>query len=323
MNKIEKLKRLIDSWRHRVLPPTAARVARGQDAICARLDALQTRLDQVERTMSQTIARAIADNTLSLEQTIARAIADTALSLELQGEILTVLRLLEPKKVVGYAKTRVGSDGDGGYVLVDDFTGISHALSFGVSDDDNWDLAIAQSGIPVEQFDHTIERAPSDHPLLHFHRKMISAEAEADTATLPDLVAEHSQLDAPDLILKIDIDGSEWDVFDHAPEATLAKLAQIACEFHDLSHLKNAQFRSRADRVFEKLSRHFAPVHVHANNWGGLGLIERIPIPDVLEVTYANRLRYGFVESHETFPTPLDAPNSKDAPDIALGGFRF
>jgi FkbM family methyltransferase len=165
--------------------------------------------------------------------------------------------LLEPKKVVDYKKIRVGNEGDGGYVQIDDLEGISHALAFGVSGNDSWDLAMAKAGIPVEQFDHAIERAPSSHPLLHFHRKMISVDATAETATLSDLVVEHSKLGAPDLILKIDIEGCEWEVFDRATDAVLSRLAQVVCEFHDLSHLTAPAFRARARRVFEKLDKHF------------------------------------------------------------------
>jgi len=136
-------------------------------------------------------------------------------------------------------------------------------------------------------------------------------------------VATHSKLDAPDLILKIDIEGCEWDVFDHATDAALSKLAQIICEFHDLSHLTDPVFRSRAQRVLEKLDKHFAPVHVHANNFGRLCNVANIPLPDVLEVTFASRCRYSFTQSTETFPTPLDMPNLPQVADIMLGSFRF
>ena len=240
-----------------------------------------------------------------------------------QAEILAVLRLLEPKKASDYAKIRVGTNGDGGYVQLDDLKGISRALSFGIADNDDWDLGMAKVGVAVEQFDHSIERAPSQHPLLHFHRKMISVDATPQTATLPDVVAEHSRAIVPDLILKMDIENSEWDVFDHTPEATLAKFAQIVCEFHNLSYLNDLTFRARAQRVFGKLHRLFAVVHVHGNNCCRVVNVCNITLPDLLEVTFANRARYSFVESSEIFPTPLDAPNCPNVPSIVLGTFRF
>jgi hypothetical protein len=293
MRLIDDLKKTFHVWRHRFLPPSSAYVAWRLDQICARLDQMQT---------------------TSLE---------TRLSPKVQEEILTILRLLEPKKANGYAKVRVGTNGDGGYVQLDDLKGISHALSFGVADNDDWDLAMAKAGIPVEQFDHSVKRAPSNHPLLRFHRKMISINAAAETATISDLVGEHSKFIAPDLILKMDIEDGEWDVFDNAPEVILAKFAQIVCEFHNLSYLANSIFRARAHRVFEKLNKYFAAVHVHGNNCCGLVNVCNIPLPDLLEVTFASRARYSFVESDETFPTALDAPNCPNIANIMLGTFRF
>lgn len=248
---------------------------------------------------------------------------DSNLSPQLQREILTLLRLLEPEKVDGCAKIRVGTNGDGGYVQLNDLAGISHAFSFGIGSNDDWDLAIAQAGIPVEQFDHSVERAPSNHRLLRFHRKMISANATFDRTTVSDLVAAHSKLAAPDLILKMDIENGEWDVFDHTPEAILAKFAQIVCEFHNMSHLTDSTFRERARRVLEKLHEYFAPIHVHGNNCCRMINVCNISLPDFLEVTFASRSRYSFVENNETFPTPLDAPNCPRLPEIILGTFRF
>jgi FkbM family methyltransferase len=241
----------------------------------------------------------------------------------LQSEILQVVRLLEPTRVLGVEKTRVGGSGDGGYVQVDDITDVVHAFSLGVFDNDNWDLAMAEAGVPVEQFDHSIERAPSTHPLLQFHRKMIGPTGSDGVATLSELVAAHTKSATPDLILKIDIEGCEWDVFDQASDATLMKFTQILCEFHDLSRLHEKAFRARAHRVFQKLAKYFAPVHVHANNCANLWNIANISVPDVLEISYASRSRYAVTETSEIFPTPLDSPNCPHIADIRLGTFRF
>jgi FkbM family methyltransferase len=284
-------------WRRRFLPPSISDTE-------WRHETLVNRLDQIEHV-------------------ITRRFPETVATPACQRDILGVLRLLAPKCVVGIEKKRVGSSGDGGYVQIDDLKGVSRCLSFGVSDDDSWDLAMAKAGIPVEQFDHSIEQAPSSHPLLRFHKKMVSVEASAATVTLPDLVTEHSKSDDPSLILKCDIEGCEWDVFDQASDAVLSKFAQIICEFHDLSHLATPHFRARAARVFAKLCKEFAPVHLHANNCTGLCNVANIALPDTIEITFANRRRYTFTDSSEVFPTPLDAPNDDRLPDIVLGAFRF
>ncbi|MFZ3328090.1 MAG: FkbM family methyltransferase [Methylocella sp.] len=297
MSVINDFKKIYHEWRRQSLPPSSADSHSRHEVIVRRLD--------------------------QIEQAITNRFPDTVSWPAQQGEILAVLRLLEPKKVIDYEKIRVGSAGDGGYVQIDHLEGISRAFSFGVSDNDSWDLAMAKAGIPVEQFDHAIEKAPSDHPLLRFHRKMLSADATAQTVTLGDLAAQYSKVGAPDLIVKIDIEGCEWEVFDRATDAVLSRLAQVVCEFHDLSHLTAPAFRARARRVFEKLDKHFGPVNVHGNNCGRLSNVSKIPLPDVLEVTFASRGRYSLTETNEVFPTSLDTPNYPDSADIALGAFRF
>jgi FkbM family methyltransferase len=298
MNVINNFKKVIHERRRQSAP--AASVA----DIEWRHAAIMERLDQIDGAVSDRFPQSAASRAL-------------------QGEILAILRLLEPKKAAGYQKIRVGSKSDGGYVQIDDLDRISHAFSFGVSDNDSWDLAMAKAGIPVEQFDHAIARAPSNHPLLRFHRTMLSADASEQAVTLGDLAAEHSKKGAPDLIAKIDIEGCEWDVLDRAADGVLSRFTQLICEFHDLSRLTDPAFRARARRAFEKLDKHFAPVHVHGNNCGRLKIIANIPLPDFLEATFASRGRYSFAETREVFPTPLDAPNYPGSADIVLGAFRF
>jgi FkbM family methyltransferase len=293
MTVLNNFRRKCRFWLQRILP--ASRAYTGW-----RFDQVASRLDQIEWRF-----------------------IESGLLPKLQDEILLVLRLLEPKMTNAHAKIRVGTLGDGGYVQLDDLRDISHAFSFGVADNDDWDVAMAKAGIPVEQFDHSIARAPSDHPLLHFHSRMISTKAGPETATISDLVAEHSRLVVPDLILKMDIENSEWDVLDGTDEAVIARFAQIVCEFHHLEKLADSNFRARARRVFEKLNRHFAPIHVHGNNCCGIVNICNVTVPDHLEISYASKARYSFVDSNETFPTPLDAPNCPHLPSIVLGPFRF
>lgn len=118
-------------------------------------------------------------------------------------------------------KIRVGSAADGGYIQLNDFTNITHAISLGISTDDNWDISLALRGIPVDQFDHSILEAPTNHRLLSFSRKRISVYRSAETATLEDIVAPYFRPGLPDLILKMDIEGDEWDVLDKTSAETL------------------------------------------------------------------------------------------------------
>ena len=46
-------------------------------------------------------------------------------------------------------------------------------------------------------------------------------------------------------------------------------------------------------------------------------------MPNVLELTLANREVYAFTDDPETFPTELDCPNDPRVPDYYLGDFHF
>jgi hypothetical protein len=238
----------------------------------------------------------------------------------LQQRLLELGRLLRPMAAEGVAKRRIGHEADGGYVLLDDFAGIGFALSFGVGQEITWDLDIAERGIAVHQFDHTIEQPPGTHPRLHFHRRRIAPAPAEDAESLRSAQALGG---GGRCIVKMDIEGDEWRVLEAAGPGDFTEISQLIVEFHDFDRVDDDAWHARAARVLAALGEHFAVVHVHANNHGALQVAGNLAFPEILEVTFANRAFYAFADSNEVFPTALDAPNRTDMPDIALGSFRF
>jgi Methyltransferase FkbM domain len=242
---------------------------------------------------------------------------------ERQARALSVLKSFEPKKAVGFDKVRLGRNFDGGYILIDDFVDVGAALSLGINDDASWDLDIAQRNIPVHQFDHTIDRGPIDHPLITFH-KVAAASVDAPGAlSLDSIVKRHLAGCDRRVILKIDIEGHEWEVFKAASLATLDRFAQIVCEFHLLQHIGEPGYTEMFRLVLDKLRHHFEVVHVHGNNSWPLVNVSNVALPALLEVTFANRRHYQFAETNEVFPTAIDQPNVPSVPEIRLGCFKF
>ena len=239
-----------------------------------------------------------------------------------QMQALAVARAFMPRKAVGYEKIRLGRDRDGGYVLIDDFSGVGAALSFGIEADASWDLDIARRNIHVHQFDHTIRKPPVAHPMFSFHRTRVTATDGIGSMSLNSIVRRFLA-DCDRAILKIDIEGDEWVAFHAASVETLARFSQIVCEFHELAHVGIASKSALFLKVLNKLRSVFEVVHVHGNNHEPFVNIAGIALPAVLEVTLANRNYYEFAETDEVFPTPLDRPNLPDTPDMQLGRFRF
>lgn len=119
----------------------------------------------------------------------------------------------------------------------------------------------------------------------------------SDTITLSELVAEHSDRTHPNIILKIDIEGDEWDLFDRIYDTAL--------------------------RAFKKPHEAFVVFHVHANNFGNLVNIGNVATPQTLEISFANQSCYSFKNTYESFPTSIDRPNESSIADVYLGNFCF
>jgi hypothetical protein len=239
-------------------------------------------------------------------------------------EIENVLRLLRPHAAKGFSKARFGSSHDGGYVLLDDFQGIDTAFSLGVEQNASWDVDIAERGLTVYQFDHTVDAPITDHARLVFARKRISPESGSESESLTSLIRQHDTHNAkPNILLKIDIESDEWAVFNRTPPEILSRFSQIVGEFHYFEGISDIRCRRLFTRVLTKLTNIFAVVHVHANNCAASSNVANVIFPNVLEITFANRSIYSFSETDELFPGPLDAPNDPSRPDMHLGSFRF
>jgi hypothetical protein len=235
-----------------------------------------------------------------------------------------LLRPLGPHDLVGTGKVRMGSPADGGYVCVDDFEGVDTAFSFGINDDISWDLDAAARGLTVYQFDHTVADPAPDDSRMVFEPKRITAEPSPGSESLSALIRRHDKgRTRPNLILKMDIENSEWEVIEATPEEDLRRLAWITCEMHYFQGLAEPEHRARVDRCLQKLARHFVTVHVHANVWGGLTSLANVIFPNVLEATFANREVYRTGLETGALPGPLDRSCAPGHPDLFLGGFQF
>ncbi len=106
-------------------------------------------------------------------------------------------------------------------------------------------------------------------------------------------------------------------------EKALAKFSQIVCEFHGFQYAADPVWSERFLHVLGKLRAVFEVVHVHGNNALPFVNVGNVVLPSLLEVTFANRKHYQFVETNEVFPTALDQPNVPGRPDLRLGCFKF
>ena len=243
---------------------------------------------------------------------------------ELAEMIRHTLRLLKPQRAAGYQKGRFGSGNDGAYVMLDDFSGIDTALSFGIEHNINWDRDIADRGIVIHQFDHTVDDPAPDDPRMFFNRTMIAPHSADGTATIEALVTKHDKGGAqPNMILKMDIEAAEWAALDATSLEAISRFSQITCELHGFNYMGDLGWRQQIFRGLRKLSKFYAPIHIHANNFAGWTVIAGVPVAAVVEVAFVNRALYAMEASDELFPGALDLPCDANRADMYLGRFEY
>ena len=238
---------------------------------------------------------------------------------------LSALRMLRPRKLIGVNKVRLGRPFDGGYVMADLFQDIEAAYSLGIKDDVSWDLDVATMGIPCFQYDPTIDALPQQHELFNWKPYRIDGHVDRANAseTLESLIIQNGHERAKNLLLKCDIEGSEWSLLKSTPSRILRQFRQMVFEFHNLHMLADPNHSNNVRNTFLNLTAHHHVVHVHANNYGGWEIIGGVPVPAVIELTLVRKDVGQFELSDEVFPSELDMPNAPQRSDLYLGHFVF
>ena len=244
---------------------------------------------------------------------------------DIQSQILATLRLISPVLALNVPKCRVGRAADGGYVMLDDLDCIGICYSLGAGPDVSWDCEMAERGAEIFLYDHTVQRPPAEHPRLHHFRVGITHDRllAPDFKRIDDLIVDNGHEDRDDMVLKVDIEGHEWDSLSVLDTAVFARFRQILVEFHGLRMLNIDSFRARARHLFSKLRQTHEVIHVHGNNFAGMPVVEGIPISDCIEISFAARPYYSFAQTNEIFPGRLDFPNNSTIADLFLGSFKF
>ena len=120
------------------------------------------------------------------------------------------------------------------YVLLDDFENIKIAYSFGISSNIQFDKALADKGIEVYMYDHTIDSLPYQNPKFHWKKLGICGIGHNYTnmKNLEELIKENGHIHEKNMILKMDIEQGEWESISNLKEETLNQFIYIAIEYH-------------------------------------------------------------------------------------------
>jgi hypothetical protein len=223
--------------------------------------------------------------------------------------------LLRPISLDRNDLARFGSDSDGGYVIESKTLKGAHVISLGVGDNISFDLAVAKVAKTITLYDHTIQKLPSEIPNAIFVPKKVVANVmdRNHEVSLEELLDVYTYEDK--VLLKIDIEGYEWEILSSIDWRKYPQVIQIVIEFHGiLQKSKNFQtFEMVA--LLKKLRANFEVINFHPNNYGDFEVFLNIPVPDVVEVTLIRKDKLRFSPTN-TNGNVINSPNNPDEPEI-------
>ena len=210
------------------------------------------------------------------------------------------IKLFFPLKVLGLNKIRIGKNGDGGYIFLDDFENIRIAYSFGIGKEISFEKNLADKNIDVFMYDHTIKTLPFQNSKFHWKKLGLKGNYSNDNIfkTLPELIKENGHSNEQNMILKIDIENYEWEVFQNIPINYLNQFKYIVGEFHFL----NSEKILKHFNVLKKLLFTHQIFHLHCNNCGNIIKFEEIELCDLLEISFVLKKQYKFENDNNIYP---------------------
>ena len=229
-----------------------------------------------------------------------------------------ILAKLQPVVLKNCTFKRFGSANDGGYLMCENLIEpLDAAYSYGVGANDDWGCEVSRRyHVPGYEYDCFDPAQPTcDGGRFIFYNECVGDRTEHRKSrsfdTLENQIRRNGDVDRR-VIIKMDIEGGEWQSLLAAPPELLASIPQLAMEMHGFDDPKILD-------VLRKLKRSFYLVNLHFNNWSCTS--RAAPLPAwAYQVLWVNK-RIGIVDPTAPVPapmSPLNAPDSPTWPDCQL-----
>ncbi len=159
----------------------------------------------------------------------------------------TILAELQPVALKNCTLKRFGSTNDGGYLMCEKACEVSRRYH-----------------VPVHEYDCFDPARPiCDGGRFIFHNECVGNRAGYRDSrffdTLENQISKNGDTGRR-IIIKMDIEGGEWESLLAAPDELLASIPQLAMEMHGFDDPKILE-------ALRKLKRNFYLVNLHFNNW--------------------------------------------------------
>ena len=212
---------------------------------------------------------------------------------------------------------RIGSKNDGGYLIPNDLGDITACFSPGVSNAVEFEEDLALRDIPSFMADSSVNGPPVSNKLFHFTKKHLGITCSNTHIRLEDWINQclNSKI-ASNLILQMDIEGSEYLIIYDTPQYILKSFKIIVIEFHNLNMLLSRESYEYIMNVFRKICHNFTVVHIHPNNIAKPVRYREYSIPPIMEFTF---FRNDCIERcSNDLKTTLSFPHHNDSPNCPL-----
>ena len=243
-------------------------------------------------------------------------------------DIIELKSLIRPYET-DLPKRRIGEDEDGGYIISELPVKYEAVYSYGSNDQTTFEREIYRLyGTESYVYDHTIDGLTDKPDHIHFIKEGLRSDGftwsvngvplpKEPTDTIENHIKKNGHENYKNMLLQMDVEGSEWEALYNTPSHVLKQFAQIVVELHHRIHPHCMR------EVYKKLNEHFVCTHIHGNNHDCCPWMD-INFPKVIEATFVRKdLVKEQKEDMGEFPVEgLDLPNWKGMPDIKLDWWK-
>jgi len=235
----------------------------------------------------------------------------------------SLLAELQPVALTNCELKRFGEANDGGYVLCANLLdSVQGGYSYGISGYDGWGCQVSRDlKIKVHQYDcFDLHEPVCPGGVTIFHAECVAGKRSTDESGRVFETPEHQIARNGDarrhLVVKMDVEGAEWETFLQAPDTVFEQIDQLAVEFHGAN-------RQRFADAIGRLKRFFYIANLHFNNYSCTTGLE--PFPSwAYEVLLVSK-RLGVPAPSGTRPdlSKVNAPNNPKLPDCQYEASRI
>ena len=239
-------------------------------------------------------------------------------------DVIELLKRLAPHNY-GHQEIRIGAESDGGYVVPDDFQGVTECFSPGCAGYWHFEKFLEDSyGIHSHICDSENFRPSDLGTKQDFVPYFLGPSTGENFITLNDWVKQVQIAPDSECILQIDIESAEYLTLIAASPELLKRFRIIVIELHHLEVLKNRHaFEMLYKPFFDKLLLDFDVTHTHANNCCGNWHYVDVSFPVTLELTLHRKDRRKTEGIPKLGPSPLDTPNVAGREELFINWERI